>query len=200
MNKILRILILTALISAFQPGVPASAETVEPMVPFFTLKEAVAKLLPNAKKLTQRDIVLDGERLNRLRQLKNWDTGETRFTLYHARNEKGKITGALVIFPEPTVQGPLVLAVALSNEGRVTEALLMEAGNKTADRLLPLLRAGYMQTFAGKDKDMKLVLDKKFKGQEFSPIAQTYALHIANAVKKSAQLFDALFKKKRSSP
>ncbi|MBI4383489.1 MAG: hypothetical protein HY579_05585 [Nitrospinae bacterium] len=197
MNKIPRTLALVALISAFQPGVPASAETVEPMVPFVSLKEAVAKLLPGAKKLTQRDIVLGGERLDRLRKLKNWDTDETQFTLYHARDEKGRIAGALVIFPEQTVQGPLVLAVALSNEGRVTEALLMEAGNKTVDRLLPLLRAGYMRTFAGKDKDMKLVLDKKFKTPEFSPLAQTYALHIANAVKKSAQLLDALFKGKR---
>lgn len=184
-----------ALVLALQAGTAAAAP-VGPSVKFHTLKEAVAKLLPDAKKLTQRDVVLSGGQLKRLKKYKNWDTDETQFTLYHARNEDNKIVRTLVLFPEYSRQGGILVAVALSNGGRVVDALLMEAENPAVDWLLPLLRAGYMETFSGQGKDMGLALDKKFKTSGIPEISQTYALHIANAVKKSAQLFYAVFGEK----
>ena len=53
-----------------------------------------------------------------------------------------------------------------------------------------------MDGFVGKDKSLKLKLDKTYKSAKFSTISQTYALRIANSVKKSAQLFDVFFKRK----
>lgn len=180
--------------------VPSSlfAQSQNASVKFHTLRETVAALLPGAVKLTRRDIQLTDKQLRRLRKHKNWDSDISEFILFHARNEKKQITRTLILFPEHTRQGVLVVAVALSNQGKVVDALLMEAQHATIDWVLPLVRADYMKTFVGKDKDVKLRLSKNFKTSKFPPISQTYALRLINAVKKSAQLFEVLFGKNKS--
>lgn len=178
------------------PTAVASAQPYQSHIKFFTLKETVAKLLPDSPVLTRRDIVLTGKQLRRLRKFKNWDSKTTAFVFYHAKNKDKKILRTLILFPEDARQGSMVMAVALSNQGRVVDAVLMEAQNKAVNWILPLLRAGYLQTFAGKKSDLKLKLSKKFKGREFSKLTQTYALLMANTIKKSAQLFQVAFNRK----
>ena len=171
---------------------------IEPMVKFFSLKETVAKLLPEAKQLSRRDIVLEKRHLDQLANHKNWDSKETEFVIYHSKTAEKKITGTLILFPEQTRQGTIVVAVSLDNKGRVTQALVMEAQQPTVQWLLPLLRADYMDTFSGKDKSLKLKLAQTFKSDEFSAISQTYALRLANAVKKSSQLFHVYFNRPKN--
>ena len=173
----------------------SQAELIESMVRFLTLKETVAKLLPESDNLTRRDIVLNSRQQKRLSRFKNWDSDTTEFVIYHAKSPGKKITRTLILFPERTRQGVLVVAVALDNSGKVIDANLMEAQQATVHWILPLLRAGYMKTFAGKDHSLKLSLSKKFRDPSFPPISQTYALRVANAVKKSAQLFRVVFKR-----
>ncbi|MFQ5673945.1 MAG: hypothetical protein ACE5G9_12735 [Nitrospinales bacterium] len=169
----------------------------DPTFKLYSIRETVAKLLPDAQVLTRRDVVLTPRQLRWLRKNKNWDSDTTEFTFYHAKNKARKITRTLVIFPENTRHGPMVMAVALSNRGRVLDVLLTDIQNKTMDWVLPLVRAGYLKTFAGKDRNLKLKLPKKFKSSTFPPISQTYALLIANAVKKSAQLFHVVLQEKQ---
>ena len=176
-------------------SVSAEAKLLEPMVKFHTLQETVAQLLPQSEHLSRRDIRLEKRHLVELGRYKNWDTQETEFVLYHSKNAQKKITGTLILFPEHTRQGRVVVAVALDNQGRVAQALVMEAQQPTVQWLLPLMRAGYMNNFTGKDKSLKLRLGKKYRGDEFSTISRTYALRLANAVKKSAQLFDIFFRR-----
>ncbi|MFQ5451245.1 MAG: hypothetical protein ACE5E9_11505 [Nitrospinaceae bacterium] len=168
----------------------------EPMVKFKTLKETVTQLLPGAKNLSRRDIVLNSKHLKRLEKYKNWDTDATEFVIYHAKNAGKKIQRTLILFPEHTRQGTLVVAVALDNGGTVTGTVLMEAQQPTMNFLMPLLRAGYMDSFSGKDRTLKLTLAKKYRSTGLSIISRTYALRIANAVKKSAQLFHIYFRKR----
>jgi|GEM_PF-6834138 len=167
-----------------------------PTFKLYSIRETVAKLLPNAQVLTRRDVVLTPRQLHRLKRNKNWDSDTTEFTFYHAKDKARKITRTLVIFPENTRNGPMVMAVALSNRGRVIDVILTDIQNKTIGWVLPLVQAGYLKTFVGKDRNLKLKLSGKFKSSTFSPISRTYALLIANAVKKSAQLFHVVFQKK----
>ncbi|MEE9257954.1 MAG: hypothetical protein V3U37_00300 [Nitrospinaceae bacterium] len=192
LKLVIRILSFAVLFSASE----TFAEFPEPVVRFHTLKETVARLLPDSENLTRRDIALTAKHLARLKTFKNWDTDTTEFVLYHSRNKNEKIVRTLILFPEHTRQGTLLVAVALNNRGTVMEAVLMEAQRSTIDWILPLLRADYMKIFAGKDSALRLVLDKKFKDSSFSNISQTYALRLANTVKKSAQLFQVFFNKK----
>lgn len=193
-NSFLAILFFLAV--ALQQDNLASAQPFQASTKFFTLQETVAKLLPNAQVLTRRDVSLTPKQLARLKKHRNWDSDTTQFVFYHARNKKKKIVRTLVLFKENPTRGRMVAAVALSNQGKVVDALLMEAQNNTINWIMPLLRADYMQTFIGKDKNLKLKLSKKFASSEFTSISQTYALLIANAVKKSAQLFHVVFNRK----
>jgi hypothetical protein len=172
---------------------PAEAKLLESMVEFFSLKETVAKSLPEAKQLSRRDIVLEKRHLDQLAKHKNWDSKETEFVIYHSKTAEKNITGTLILFPEQTRQGTIVVAVSLDNKGRVTQALVMEAQQPTVQWLLPLLRTDYMKTFIGKNKSLKLKLAEPFKSDDFSAISRTYALRLANAVKKSSQLFHVYF-------
>ncbi|PIQ97202.1 MAG: hypothetical protein COV67_05490 [Nitrospinae bacterium CG11_big_fil_rev_8_21_14_0_20_56_8] len=173
---------------------PSGALPREAMIPFSSIKEAVAQMLPSTGNLIRRDIVLDEKHLARLSRFKNWDTEETEFVIYHSRNAENKVTGTLILFPEHTRQGTLVVAVALDNHGRVTGARLVEAQEPTVQWVLPLLRANYLDRFKGATLALDLALPKEFKGKNFSSISQTYARRLANSVKKTAQMFDAVYK------
>lgn len=197
MNNSAKLLLLLASIIVCGSGTYAFAEeAMSSLIRFKTRVETLKQLLPETLNVTQRDITLTDTQLSKLKKLKNWNTDDVDFTLYHSKNKEEKITRTVILFPEYTRQGMFKVAVGLSNQGEVVEALVMEAENTVAEWLLPLLRTGYMETFAGKGRDMKLELDKKFTTRSYTPITQTYALHIANAVKKSAQLFDVVFRKK----
>lgn len=177
---------------AVLPAVVPAAEFMAPVVTFYTTQDAVKELLPAAPFLTERDFQLSPSQRQRLERTKNWDTRETRFIMYHAKNKEKKITRTMIVFPESTQKGILRVAVGLSNRGRVTEAILMEAPHALIPWLQPLLKTSYMKTFAG--KDYKLKLNESLDGQSFSPLTRTYARHLANAVKKSAQLFQVAFR------
>ncbi len=183
-----------ALFATLALAQPARAGGGEPMVPFFSLKETVAKLLPGAEHLTRRDIELPPDKRQKLEQQKNWNSKEDRFTLYHQKTAEQKITRTLVLFPEHSRQGTIVVAVALDNKGAVTEALVMEAERPAVEWLLPLFRQNYMQRFAGLGEDLNIQATARLK-EEAPPISHTYALRLANAVKKSAQLFRVYFER-----
>ncbi len=172
---------------------PAAAELPPKMVQFKTLREGLTALLPQTSNLSRREIVLEDRHLDRLRRYRNWDTQETRFTVYHAYNERERIVRSVLLFPERTRQGTLLVAVALDNQGGVTGALLLEAQEGTLRWVVPLLRAGYMQRFRGAGPSLDLSLDREFREADYPPISETYALRLANAVKKSAQLFTVFF-------
>ena len=156
------------------------------------MQEAVKVLLPASPGLTERDFQLSPSQRQRLEKTKNWDTRETRFVMVHAKDKEKKITRTMIVFPESTRKGILRVAVGLSNRGRVTGAILMEAPHALIPWLQPLLKTGYMKTFAG--KGYKLKLHESVDGQSFPPLTRTYARHLANAVKKSAQLFQVAFR------
>lgn len=172
------------------------AAPVESMVKFSGLKETLSELLPAGETLTRRDIVLSENQLKQLARFKNWNSQEAEFIFYHSRNADDKITRTLILFPEQTHQGTLLVAVALDNDGKVIEARLMEAQEPTLRWVMPLLRVNYMKTFTGQDSGMKLALDKNLRRKGLSDLSKTYALHLANAVKKSAQLFEVFFDRK----
>lgn len=53
------------------------AEFMAPMVRYHSLKDTVARLLPDAPVMTRRDVSLTSDQLRRLKTLKNWDSNET---------------------------------------------------------------------------------------------------------------------------
>ncbi len=160
-------------------------------VKLVSAKESVQRLLPKGK-LFVKEVDLTTGQLAKLRAFDNWDTRAAHFRFFVSRDETGKLQRAMTSMVEFTRHGPVVVAVALDPQGKITGVILTDTQVEPLTWLEPLLEKNYMQVFIGKDSRMPLTLDAKWK-TEFSRISQDFAQIITNAVKKGAQLFDVVF-------
>lgn len=194
-NRFGHLITIVLMILCLLWGSPLWANAGQSMVTFRTLKETLTQLLPQSRNFTRRDITLNKGQVKHLKRNRNWDTFTREYVLYHSKNAENKITRTVVLFPQWTRQGNLLVAVGLDNHGVVTGTVLMEAQRPTVNSLMPVLRSDLLDSFTGKDKSMKLKLPKSLKKKSLAPISKLYALRITNAVKKSAQLFEIIFQR-----
>lgn len=172
-------------------GFPAWAH-VTPNLKLLSTKESVSRLLPQGR-LFLKNVDLTSDHVSRLKSQGNWHSNETHYKFFVVRDDNGKLVRTAVFVTEFTRHGPLVVAVGLDGEGKVVEALLTDIQTEPMEWVGPLLRRHYMRDFRGKDSSLPLTLTSKWTNGT-SGLTQSYALFIANAVKRSAQLFDLVFK------
>lgn len=164
---------------------------VTPNVRLHTIRETVQILLP-AGDLFVKDVKLTGEQKKKLNRLDNWTTQEDEFKFYVSRDKQGKLLRAMVSMTQITRHGPVVVAVALNPDGTVADALVTDVMMEPMTWVSPILKTNFIKSFRGKNGDMSLELDEKWKKQ-FSGISQDFARVIANAIKEAAQLFNVVF-------
>ena len=190
----LKIYLLAALLVLFSTGTsmyPAWAH-VTPNVRLHTTREVIEQLLPKGK-LFIKEVTLNSEQKARLNAFDNWDTRNDHFKFYISRDENNRLNRVMVSMIEFTRHGPMVMAVALDANGQIQDALLTDIQMEPLTWVDPVLKSTYIQELRGKDSSMTLTLESKWK-EQFTDISQYFARSIANSVKKSAQLFDLLFK------
>jgi hypothetical protein len=188
-NRLTVLPVLIALFSLFGAG--AAWAHVTPSVKLSTTRETVQRLLPDGK-LLLKDIHLTPEQTRKLRANGNWDTHEDTYRFYVSRDEHNRLKRAMIFMTEFTLHGPIVIAVALDPQGTVADALITDVQMEPLEWVGPLLRANYMEDFKGKDGKAAPALDPKWRNGT-SDMTQAYALIIAGAVQKSAQLFAEVF-------
>lgn len=160
-------------------------------VKLLSTKETVQRLLPQGK-LFVKEVDLTPGQLEKLRSFDNWDTRASHFKFFVSRDRQGQLRRVMISMVEFTRHGPVVVAVAIDPQGKITGAILTDTQVEPLTWLEPLLKKNFMQAFQGMNSQMPLTLDPQWQ-QGFSRISQDFALVIANAVKKSAQLFDVVF-------
>ena len=160
-------------------------------VKLLSTKETVQRLLPQGK-LFVKEVDLTPGQLEKLRSFDNWDTRASHFKFFVSRDQQGRLRRVMISMVEFTRHGPVVVAVAIDPQGKITGAILTDTKVEPLTWLEPLLKKNFMQAFQGMNSQMPLTLDPQWQ-QGFSRISQDFALVIANAVKKSAQLFDVVF-------
>ncbi len=165
---------------------------VTPNVRLHTIREAVQRLLPQGR-LFVKEVRLTEEQKSRLKALDNWDTQNDRFKFFISRDNNKRLNRVMISMIEFTRHGPVVVAVALNADGRVAEALITDLQMESVTWVDPILKTGFMNGFKGKDSRMKLTLESKWASR-FTGLTRDFARIIANAVKKSAQLFEVVFK------
>ena len=165
---------------------------VTPVVKLHTLKETLSHLLPD-KKLHLKEVNLNDGQVERLKSFGNWDSVGTNHKFFLSQGDDRSLDRAVVFMTEFTRHGSLVVAVSLNPDGKVLEAMITHIQLEVLEWVSPLLKRSYMDGFRGKDSGLQLVLNPQWK-EETSKMTQAYALVIANAVKRSAQLFDIVFK------
>ncbi|MBI4388750.1 MAG: hypothetical protein HY580_01105 [Nitrospinae bacterium] len=166
---------------------------VTPNMQLAGIRETVAKLLPYGQ-LYVKDIRLNEEQKHRLDALNNWkgQLGDGEFKFFITRDGGDRLLGALVFMNEFTYHGPVVVAVAMDANGKVADATVTDVPMEPLEWVSPLLRSDYLREFKGKTASMELALGPKWENG-YSEMTRGYALFIANAVKRSAQLFDMVF-------
>ncbi len=165
---------------------------VTPIIKLLTVKETIAHLLPNSE-LYVKEVELTDAQLEKLKSFGNWESHQSRYKFILSRGTDNSLERALVFMPEFSRHGTVVIAVSLDNNGKVIDAVITDIQTEIMGWVQPLLKARYMESFKGKDSGMELALDGKWK-KISNDLTQSYALAIANAVKRSAQLFDQVFK------
>lgn len=190
-DKISGLLILSLFM--FWLDISAAWAHVTPNVKLSTMRETVARLLPTGK-LFLKDVRLSTEQMEKLNADGYWPTHTNHYKFYVSRNENDQLQRAMVSITEMSRHGPMVVAVAFSPDGTITDALVTDVMMEPLTWVGPLLRGNYMEVFKGKNSGLELVLDSKWASA--TKMTQTYALIIAHAVKKAALLFDDTFKVK----
>lgn len=188
-NKIIMILLGCLFLSWAAPN-PGSAHRT-PVIKLASVKEAIHRMFPQ-QKLFLKEVDLTDRQVEALESYGNWDSVDTHHKFFVSRGQDHSLKRAAVFMNEFTRHGNIVLAVAFDAKGRVVDVLITDIQSEILGWVEPLLNKNYTQTFRGKNSGMDLSLDSKWKTS--SSMTQTYALIIANAVKKSAQLFDQVFK------
>ena len=131
--------------------------------------------------------------MERLKSFGNWDSVETHHKFFLSQGDDRSLDRAVVFMTEFSRHGSLVVAVSLNPDGKVLEAMITHIQSEVLGWVNPLLKKNYMDDFKGKDSGLQLALHPKWK-EGTSKMTQTFALKIANTVKRSAQLFDVVFK------
>ena len=170
---------------------------VTPSIKLHTTREVIQQLLPEGK-LFIKEVTLNSEQKARLNAFDNWDTRNDHFKFYISRGEDNRLNRVMMSMIEFTRHGPMVMAVAIDANGQVQEALLTDIQMETLTWVDPILKSTYIQELRGKDSSMPLTLEPKWK-KRFTSISQGFALSMANAVKKSAQLFQVAFRNRPES-
>ncbi|PIQ97201.1 MAG: hypothetical protein COV67_05485 [Nitrospinae bacterium CG11_big_fil_rev_8_21_14_0_20_56_8] len=165
---------------------------VTPNVKLHTTREAVARLLPEGK-LSLKEVTLEGENLKALESHENWDSQEDHFNFYVSRDGDRKLKRAAIFMTEFTRHGPVVVGVALDPEGKIADAVVTDVQAEPLEWIGPLLRIPFLESFRGKGSGLDLRLDEKWK-RGTTEMAQAYGVILANALKKSAQLFELVFR------
>lgn len=165
---------------------------VTPNVKLLTTREAVSRLLPANGKLFMKNVALSPEQTEQLEAKGNWDGSDTEYQFFVSRDENHRVLRAAILMTEHSRHGPMVVAVGLSPEGKVTDAVLTDIQTEPMEWVGPLLRAHYLSSFQGKGAEIDLTLADHWK-QGTTEMAQAYAVLLANAVKRSAQLFELVF-------
>ncbi len=187
--KTFRTLALSLLV-VLMAALAASAH-VTPSVKIATTREAVSRLLPEGK-LFVKEITLTDEQMGKLKAQGNWTAHENCYRFIISRDENDKFLGAAVFITEHTRHGPVVVAVGLSESGQVKEVIVTDVQSEMLGWAQPLLKNGFLDSFRGKDSGMPLDIDAEVKDTN-NGMTRGFARTVANAVKRSAQLFNLVF-------
>lgn len=164
---------------------PARAHITPPVV-LASDRETVARLLAGSSRYFVREVRLSSAQRENIRQKTGWMPDEELYRFYIGRTADGATVGATLFVSEYTMHGPVRVAVALAPDGKVKEASVVEVSEETWGWVKPLLDAGFLQRFAGRDARTALSQRVDSGGS----LSRFYAGVIAQLVGRAAALYD----------
>jgi hypothetical protein len=129
---------------------PALAHVTPPVV-LLSDREAVSTLLGGSKRYFVREVRLTPAERQSIEKETGWAPDEDFHRFYLGRDEQQHEVGAVTFLTDYTIHGPVRVAVALSPDGKVKGAAVIEASEETYPWVKKLIDQGFLSRFAGLD-------------------------------------------------
>jgi hypothetical protein len=171
----------------------ASAHLTPPVV-LVSERDTLASQHAGAKKLSLREVNLTAEERKLVQSTYGWRANEDMHAFYMGRDDAGKLLSASVFMTEATMHGVIRVAVALTPEGRVKAADVVEVAEEIYLHMKPLLDRGFTKRYAG------LAIGSSFEPPATRSGADAMAQHydgiVSRMVERAVILYNVLVTKR----
>jgi len=159
---------------------------VTPPVVLVSDREAVAGLLPGARRFFVREVKLTSEQKRMIQQRSGFTPDEDFYRFYLGRDEQGRLVGAMLFVTEYTLHGPVRVAVGLGPDGRVRGATVVELTEETYSWLKPLIDQTFTRDYVGLDSRGPYHI----KRTNLESMPQFYGQIVAGLIQRAALLYE----------
>jgi Na+-translocating ferredoxin:NAD+ oxidoreductase RnfG subunit len=158
----------------------------------------VAGLLAGAKRYFVREVKLTQAERQAIQVEKEtgWAPEEDFYRFYVGRDEQLRDVGAVAFLTEYTIHGPVRVAVALSPDGKVKGAMVVELSEETYPWVKSLIDGDFLGRFVGLDAHASFAAGARAGGS----MTQFYGHIIGSLVQRAALLYEAGFLKRKAAP
>jgi hypothetical protein len=165
---------------------PVRAHITPPVV-LASDRDAVAGLLGGSTKYLVREVRLSSPEREAVRKRTGWGADDDFYRFYVGRDERGRTVGATVFLNEFTIHGPVRVAVALADDGKVKGAMVVEVSEETYSWVKPLLDRDFIRAYVGLDGHGRFAVSEA-KG--VPSMQRFYEGVIAGLIQRAAVLYE----------
>jgi hypothetical protein len=181
------------LVIAAHPGI-AQAHITPPVV-FVSDRDAVLGMTTGAKKYFVREVRLNSEEQRAIESQWGWQPDEPFYRFFIGRDEGGQLVSAVTFLTEFTIHGPVRVAVALGQDGKVKDARIVEVTEEVSNWVRPLLGGGFVKQFVGLDSRGNFAMPVSHSMSQENMV-HFYSEVAARLIQHGAILFDVTFLKR----
>ena len=164
---------------------PALAHVTPPIV-LASDRDAIATLLPGARRHFVREVRLTDEERQSVQNESGWRPEEDFYRFYIGRDEQLHDLGAVAFLTQYTIHGPVRIAVGLAPDGKIKGALVVELSEETYPWVKTAIDAGLLRSFAGRDAHAPFP-----RAAGGSSMSGFYSDIIAALVRRAALVYEA---------
>lgn len=169
---------------------------ITPPVTITSDRDAVAALLPGAKRYFVREVRLTGAEREAIHQQTGWTPDEDFYRFYLGRDEQGRDLGAVVFLSDYTIHGPVRVAVGIAPGGQIRGARVIEVTEETYPWVKSLIDHGFLQQFEGSVARGTV----QATGGSSGSMVRFYGEVIRGLVQRGAILHDVAVRRRGSPP
>jgi hypothetical protein len=158
---------------------------ITPPVVLVSDRDAVLTLLGVARRFFVREIRLSPEQRQAIQHQWNWTPDEDFYRFYVGRDEQGRLVAVTIFLTEFTLHGPVRVAVALSPDGKVKGATVVELTEETYPWVKPLIDRNFIGEYVGQGSSGRYAL-----AERSDSMTQFYGQIIASLIQRAAILYE----------
>jgi hypothetical protein len=166
---------------------------ITPPVTLMSERDAVVGMAAGAKKIFFREVKLTAAEKAEIKRRTGWNAGDPFYRFYIGRDGNGEIVSAVTFLTDFTIHGPIRVAVAIGQDGKIRDAKIVECTEETFVWVKPSVERNFARAYVGQDSRGSFA-HANATTQENMVV---FYNHVATSlVQRGAVLFDLTFLKR----